>query len=446
MNKRLVSSTRLPKTSPLQWVFLGLVVATLSNIAVAANQSNNQVAQASSPEPNTTISTIKSTTNNAGHEHIDHSKHQAQLKSAGKIAQTSKPSTLSIPNVTLLNELGEKVALMDDLIQDKIVVINTIYTTCTTVCPVMGIQYVQLQKKLLERFSQEHIDKQMLLLSISIDPLNDTPQRLAAFKEKFGGGPGWTLLTGSQSNIDNLLKATGLFAADPQEHTPITLVGSTHTNHWTRVSGLGPAKQIASLMDDLAINTPKPTTNSATTNALSSDKNTGQKPPAQQYFTDVTLINQHGKPRQLYSDLLKDKTVIIHSFFSTCKSGCPVSMRLMAGIQQRFKEQMGNQLHILSISLDPQTDTPLKLKAYAEELNVGPGWQLISGTQHNVDFALKKLGHYVSDIEAHKNTLIIGNETTGLWKKAFLLAKPDELDKLIATVIEDKTPVTVSTH
>ncbi|MFT4928941.1 MAG: protein SCO1/2 [Phenylobacterium sp.] len=166
--------------------------------------------------------------------------------------------------------------------------------------------------------------------------------------------------------------------------------------------------------------------------------------PAKQYFTDVALVDQYGKPLRLYEDLLQDKVVIIHSFFSTCKSSCPVAMRLMAGIQERFSEQMGKQLHILSISLDPETDTPLKLKAYADELKVGPGWQLISGDKANVDFALKKLGHYVVDIEAHKNTIIVGKEATGLWKKAFLLAEPDELDELITSVIEDKLPITAA--
>jgi len=174
-------------------------------------------------------------------------------------------------------------------------------------------------------------------------------------------------------------------------------------------------------------------------------QNTNKK-PAQTYFTDVKLVNQSGETQRLYGDLLKDKVVIIHSFFSTCKSGCPVAMQLMAGIQQRFHKQMGKQLHILSISLDPVTDTPLKLSAYAKELNVGPGWQLISGDKENVDFALKKLGHYVADIEAHKNTIIIGNERTGLWKKAFLLAKRDVLDNIIRSVLQDSIPVNAAAH
>jgi len=188
--------------------------------------------------------------------------------------------------------------------------------------------------------------------------------------------------------------------------------------------------------------------------ALSTTAQAGEQPiqqaassavkPAQQYFTDVVLINQDGEPQRFYNDLLKDKVVIINSFFTSCKGSCPVTMRLIAGIQERFSEQMGQALHIISISLDPTTDTPPKLKAYAEKIKAGSGWQLIAGEKDNVDFALKKLGHFVADIETHKNTIIIGNEATGLWKKAFLLAKRDALDNVIMSVLEDKIPDSTS--
>jgi protein SCO1/2 len=373
----------------------------------------------------------------AAHGEMDHSKHQAQLKSAGRDAKITKQKPLKMPNVKLTNELGEEVTMMDDVIGNKIVVINTIFTTCTTVCPVMGVQFARLQKMLLEQLGSEVVEKEIVLVSVSIDPLNDTPQRLQHFKKRYNGRAGWTLLTGSQSNVDKVLKAAGLFTADKEEHTPITLVGSSNLGSWTRLSGLGPAKQIAQHVDELITQTQAPAQAQAAAKA---------PPPAQQYFSDVTLVDHNGQNQRFYQDLLKDKVVIVHSFFSSCKSGCPVSMRLMAGIQERFAEQMGKQLHVLSISLDPQIDTPLKLQAYAKELKVGPGWQLISGDKANVDFALKKLGHYVSDIESHKNTIIIGNEATGLWKKAFLLAKPDALDKLIRGVLDDKEPVTAATE
>ena len=77
-------------------------------------------------------------------------------------------------------------------------------------------------------------------------------------------------------------------------------------------------------------------------------------------------------------------------------------------------------------------------KEYAKKLNARPGWYFLTGEKANVDFALRKLGQYVENKQDHTNIFIIGNERTGLWKKAFGLAKPDELIKVVDSVIDDQ--------
>jgi len=191
------------------------------------------------------------TNQNSNSSTIDHSKHRSQLRYANQQSRVITVNALSLPNVLLLNEQGEEIAVFDDLIKNKIVIMNTIFTTCTTVCPVMGVQFARLQKVLQRQFGTEKLAQDILLVSVSIDPINDTPQRLHAWKEKFHGGPGWTLLTGPKSDVDELLKAAGLFTPDPEEHTPITLVGSAKQNQWVRVSGLGPLDQIVKLVSRL---------------------------------------------------------------------------------------------------------------------------------------------------------------------------------------------------
>jgi protein SCO1/2 len=99
---------------------------------------------------------------------------------------------------------------------------------------------------------------------------------------------------------------------------------------------------------------------------------------------------------------------------------------------------MGKDVYFISISVDPTVDTPPSLKAYAKKLNAGPGWYFLSGDKVNVDFALKKIGHFVDDKSDHLNIFIIGNERTGLWKKAFGLARDDELMKVVESVLSDK--------
>jgi protein SCO1/2 len=84
------------------------------------------------------------------------------------------------------------------------------------------------------------------------------------------------------------------------------------------------------------------------------------------------------------------------------------------------------------------TDTPTRLKEYAAKFHAKKGWTFLTGKKENVDWALYKLGQYVENKDEHKTVVIIGNERTGLWKKAFGMAKAEELIKLVEEVASDK--------
>ena len=159
---------------------------------------------------------------------------------------------------------------------------------------------------------------------------------------------------------------------------------------------------------------------------------------AQRYFTDTVLVNQNGERMRFYTDLLKDKTVIIDTFFATCQASCLPMNRNLAQIQEGLGDRLGKDVNILSISVDPTVDTPTLLKAYAKKLNARPGWYFLTGDQESVAFILKKLGQFVDDKNDHLNIFLIGNDRTGLWKKAFGLAKSEDLMKVVDSVIDDK--------
>lgn len=172
--------------------------------------------------------------------------------------------------------------------------------------------------------------------------------------------------------------------------------------------------------------------------AAGSDSTAAQmRAAAQKYFTDVELINQNGERMRFYSDVLKDRVVVINAFFATCQGSCLPMNRNLEKVQAAFKERMGKDLYIVSISVDPTVDTPALLKEYAKTLNAAPGRLFLTGEKANVDLALRKLGQYVEQREQHTNIFIIGNERTGLWKKAFGLAQPDELVKIVESVLND---------
>ena len=162
--------------------------------------------------------------------------------------------------------------------------------------------------------------------------------------------------------------------------------------------------------------------------------------PAHKYFTDVVLLNQNGERMRFYSDLLQNKVVIIDSFFATCQGSCLPMNRNLEKLQEALGDHVGKDVFIISISVDPGVDTPASLKEYAKKLHAKPGWYFLTGDKQNVDFALNKLGQYVNDKQDHLNIFIIGNERTGLWKKAFGLARSDELVKVVESVLNDQPP------
>jgi protein SCO1 len=161
---------------------------------------------------------------------------------------------------------------------------------------------------------------------------------------------------------------------------------------------------------------------------------------AREYFTDVRLVTQNGDSVRLYSDLLKGKVVVIDTFFGTCTGSCPRMSGLFAGLQDRLGDQLGKNVFLLSFSVDPETDTPEKLKEYAEQFHAKPGWLFLTGKKENVDFALSKLGPKLARKEDHMTMFIVWNGTTGLIKKVPFspTTTADLLHNVVESVLNDK--------
>ena len=163
-----------------------------------------------------------------------------------------------------------------------------------------------------------------------------------------------------------------------------------------------------------------------------------QQSPAQKWFSDVELLDQDGRKVRFYTDLLKGKTVVLNAFFTTCTSVCPPMNRNLEKVQEALGDRLGKDVFIVSISVDPGTDTPTRLKEYAKRFHAKPGWTFLTGKKENVDWALYKVGQYVEAKDGHTTIIVIGNETTGLWKKALGMAKADELIGIVKSVADDK--------
>ena len=153
------------------------------------------------------------------------------------------------------------------------------------------------------------------------------------------------------------------------------------------------------------------------------------------YFTDVELTNQQGQKVRFYSDLIAGKTVVINSFYSTCAGICPVMAGTFKRIQTELGDRLGRDVILISVTVDPETDTPARLRDYAKSIGAKPGWIFVTGKRENVDAALGRLGLRAASKEEHTAVMIIGNEPKGLWKKAFGLARSEDIVKIVEEVV-----------
>ena len=159
---------------------------------------------------------------------------------------------INVPDVPLLDQDGKAVHFYSDLVRGKVVAMNFVFTSCTTICPPMGATFAKLQTLLA--------GKDVHLISVSVDPEVDTPQRLKAWAAKFGARPGWTLVTGDRNDVNRLLKALGVYTAGIADHSPLVLLGNEAAHRWTRAYGLAPPAKLAELIDQMiapAANTKK---------------------------------------------------------------------------------------------------------------------------------------------------------------------------------------------
>jgi protein SCO1/2 len=172
-----------------------------------------------------------------GMDHGDHAQHMAMMKKAGKF--TRSVVTYTAPDVSMLDMDGKKVSLQQALSGDKPVFLNFIFTTCTTICPVMSATFQQVQDMLGKQ------RRNVRMISVSIDPEHDTPANLKEYARKYKAGSQWKLLTGTVEDSIEVQKAYGVYSGDKMNHQPLTLLKAKGSdNTWVRLDGLADAADI----------------------------------------------------------------------------------------------------------------------------------------------------------------------------------------------------------
>lgn len=138
----------------------------------------------------------------------------------------------NLPDVALINQDGKKVRLQTLIKGDSPVVVSFIYGTCTTICPVLSAGFVNLQNKLAAT------GQNVRLISITIDPENDTPKVMKEYLKRYRAKPGWDFLTGSRADIDAVMKGFNAYIPDKMSHYPLNLIRNPKDGSWVRLFGI----------------------------------------------------------------------------------------------------------------------------------------------------------------------------------------------------------------
>lgn len=145
----------------------------------------------------------------------------------------------TVPDIQLISQDGKSVSLRQQMDDGRPVVLNFMYTSCTTTCPMLTQTLSVFQGKLGEQLKNAH------LMSISIDPEQDTPARLREYAKKFHAGTEWQFYTGTLAASLAAQHAFDVYRGDKMSHTAVTLLRAAPGAPWLRVEGLVTADELA---------------------------------------------------------------------------------------------------------------------------------------------------------------------------------------------------------
>jgi len=156
------------------------------------------------------------------------------------------------------------------------------------------------------------------------------------------------------------------------------------------------------------------------------------RPWGANYFPNVPVIDQNGHTMNFYDDVIKGKISVISFIYTSCQDICPLTTARMAQLEDKLDGAVGRDLFFISMSVDPERDTPEKMKAFADAFGAGPGWLFLTGKMEDIRAINYKLGDRSDrSLSQHRNQIVLGNDATGDWQRASVF---DDLDSLVISI------------
>jgi protein SCO1/2 len=149
------------------------------------------------------------------------------------------------------------------------------------------------------------------------------------------------------------------------------------------------------------------------------------------YFPNVPVVTQDGKTLNFYDDVIKGKRVVVSFIYTNCPDICPLTTARLTQVEDQLRDQMDRDLFFISMTVDPERDTPAKLKEFSQAFGTGPGWLFLTGKPEDIRFINSRLGDKSRSLSDHRNEVILGNDATGEWARNTVFG---DLDRLVIDI------------
>jgi len=162
---------------------------------------------------------------------------------------------------------------------------------------------------------------------------------------------------------------------------------------------------------------------------------------AREYFTDLELVTQDGEKVRFYTDVLRNRVVLINFMFTNCQDACPMMTRMLTQVETLLGEDR-SKVELVSISIDPERDSPAAMKEFAKKHGADhEGWVFLTGEPDRVNYIVKKLGQYTDEVEAHSTLMLAGNVREMHWKKVPPMVPPSGIAEILRQMMEPQSVV-----
>mgnify|MGYP001812782208 CR=1 FL=1 len=159
---------------------------------------------------------------------------------------------------------------------------------------------------------------------------------------------------------------------------------------------------------------------------------------ARKFFTDLEVVDQNGNKLRFYSDVLKGRVVLINFIFTNCPDACPMVTHKLMQVRNLMAESIKDDVWFISVSVDPERDTPEAMKEFATKQGVDESrWLFLTGSKENLTQIVKKLGQYTQEVEAHSTLMLAGNDRTRHWTRVMPMVPPEGVAQQLRALAEE---------